>query len=156
MPTADGELLNDPHDLAEHVARCEPSVRLPCLGESLFGGDRHLQLCRRDRRVQLREFADSRNVAIDCHAQSEPRARDRLYPEGVCHSAAAVAPDSIDTLLERLTAGEVQHGINAIWRDAPRGLHNVSGDAVYDHIGAQGRHKCCAGSISDGGERHCG
>jgi hypothetical protein len=109
---------------------------LPRLGEGIFGCDRDLEFRPLHRLVQTLELVRTGDVTIQAHADPVPRAREGLHAIQVRDPASVVVAKGIDAMLERVTTGERQDGVDAIRREASGGGRDVSGASVDYDVGA--------------------
>src|ERR1700720_4553183 len=90
----------------------EALMRLVSTGEGIAFRDLNLELRGLPRRVQALEFANAGDAVIADQGHPAPFLRRRLDAVGVRNTAAG--SNYVHTSLQRVSAGESQHGIDAI------------------------------------------
>ena len=99
-------------DLSDHVTFGEALVRLISLCERIAFRDRNFESRGLHRRVEALEFANSGDAVITDQFHAAPLLRCWLDPVRV--REAATGPEHVQTLLQRVSAGECQHRVDTV------------------------------------------
>src|SRR3979490_1086245 len=103
-------------DFSDHMTLGEVLMRLTGLGERIAFRDRNLELRPMHRLVEALEFANSGDAVITDQFHAAPFLRRRLNTIGMRNTPAR--PKRVQTLLQRISAGERHRGSRAARREA--------------------------------------
>src|SRR5258705_8753454 len=111
------------HDFTDHVTLGEALVRLTGLDERIAFGDWNLELRSLHRRVEALEFANAGNGVVTDQCHAAPLFRRGLDAVRVRNTAAG--SKCVQTSLQRVSAGESQHGCDAVRPEAARPMGGI-------------------------------
>src|SRR3979411_1318019 len=119
-------------DFSDHMTLGEALVRLVSSGEGIAFRDRNFEPRGLHRGVEALEFANSGDAVITDQRHAAPLLRRWLDARGGCDAAAA--PKHIQTLLQRVSAGESHYGVDAVGCEAARLIVDVGAFAIDNRM----------------------
>src|SRR5258708_26085593 len=117
-------------DFTDHMTLGEALVRLTGLGERIAFGDWNPELRSLHRRVEALEFANAGNAVVTDQCHAAPLLRRWLDAVRVRNTAAG--SKRVQTSLQRVSAGESQHRVDAVTREAARLIVDIGVFAPYN------------------------